>query len=184
MNLSKPLRSASRVLHNLFFQFRFRLPRQRCMTFLDVQDSRQSGIGPIFVINLDRQKNRWTDVLRELGCILDASGKPLSERVVRYSACDGQIDLPLDGADVDSFYTLGDQLFVEPQPHAIPDAFDLGRPIKMSQAEIAVARSHIGVWEAIAKSDASYTLVLEDDVLVRAQLWADRAAGVARDDSN
>jgi GR25 family glycosyltransferase involved in LPS biosynthesis len=141
------------------------------MTFLDVQDSPQSGIGPIFVINLDRQKNRWTDVLRELDCILDASGKPLSERVVRYSACDGQIDLPLDGADVDSFYTLGDQLFVEPQPHAIPDAFDLRRPIKMSQAEIAVARSHIGVWEAIAKSDASYTLVLEDDV------WFERSFG-------
>jgi hypothetical protein len=68
MNLSKQLRLASRVLHNLFFQFRFRLPRQRCLTFF-VQDSQQSGIGPIFVINLDRQKNRWADVLRELDCI-------------------------------------------------------------------------------------------------------------------
>ena len=150
MNLSKPLRSASRLLHILLLQCRPRLPRQRCRTFLGVSDAQQSAIGPIFVINLDRQSSRWTDMVRELDCILDARGKPLSERVVRYSACDAQVDPPefLDAADVDPFYTLGDQLFVEPQPHAVPDAFDLGRPIRMSQAEIAVACSHIGVWES------------------------------------
>ena len=143
------------------------------LRFVAASDAQQSGIGPIFVINLDRQPNRWTDMVRELDCILDAAGKPLSERVVRYSACDAQVDPPelLDGADVDPYYTLGDQLFVEPQPHAIPDAFDLERPIRMSQAEIAVARSHIGVWKAIAQSNASYTLVLEDDV------WFERGFG-------
>ena len=173
MNLSKPLRAASRLLHILFLQCRSPLPRQRCPTFLGASDSEQSGIGPIFVINLDRQTNRWTDMVRELDCIMDARGKPISERVVRYSACDAQVDPPefLDGADVDPFYTLGDQLFVEPQPHAVPDAFDLGRPIRMSQAEIAVACSHIGIWKAIAQSSASYTLVLEDDV------WFERSFG-------
>lgn len=173
MNVSKPLRSASRLLHILFLQCRSRLPRQRCLTFLGASDARQLGIGPIFVINLDRQPNRWTDMVRELDCILDAAGKPLSERVVRYSACDAQADPPefLDCADVDPFYTLGDQLFVEPQPHAVPDAFDLGRPIRMTQAEIAVACSHIGIWKAIAQSSASYALVLEDDV------WFERSFG-------
>ena len=160
MNLSKPLRSASRLLHILFLQCRFHLPRQRCATFSGASDTQQSGIGPIFVINLDRQTNRWTDMVREFERILDASGKPLSERAVRYSACDAQVDPPefLDGADVDPFYTLGDQLFVEPQPHAVPDAFELERPIRMSQAEIAVACSHIGVWKAIVQSSASYAL--------------------------
>ena len=173
MNLSKPLRSASRLLHILFLQCRSRLPRQRCPTFLGASDLQKSGIGPIFVINLDRQPNRWTDMVRELDRILDAHGKPLSERAVRYSACDARADPPepLDGADVDPFYTLGDQLFVEPQPHAVPDAFDLGRPIRMTQAETAVARSHIGVWRAIAQSSASYALVLEDDV------WFERGFG-------
>jgi GR25 family glycosyltransferase involved in LPS biosynthesis len=111
--------------------------------------------------------------VRELRRILDAAGNALSERVIRYSACDAQVDPPelLDTADVDPFYTLGDQLFVEPQPHAITDAFDLGRPIRMSQAEIAVARSHIGVWKTVAQSSASYTLVLEDDV------WFERSFG-------
>lgn len=112
-------------------------------------------------------------MVRELNCILDAYGKPLAERVVRYSACDAQADLPefLNGTVVDPFYTLGDQLFVEPQPHAAPDAFDLERPIGMSRAEIAVASSHIGVWKAIAESGASYALVLEDDV------WFKRSFG-------
>ena len=173
MNLSKPLRSVSCFLHILLLQYRSHLPRKWCRTFLGASDAQRSGIGPVFVINLDRQSNRWTDMVRELDCILDAPGKPLSERVVRYSACDAQVDpseFP-DGADVDPFYTLGDQLFVEPQPHALPDAFDLERPIRMSQSEIAVACSHIGVWKAIAQSSASYALVLEDDV------WFKRSFG-------
>ena len=114
---------------------------------------------------------------RELACILDAAGKPLSERVIRYSACDAQTDADplLDGGEVKPFYTLGDQLFVEPQPNALPDAFDLTRPIRMSPAEVAVARSHIGVWKAIAQSTASYALVLEDDV------WVERGFGRSMD---
>jgi GR25 family glycosyltransferase involved in LPS biosynthesis len=112
-------------------------------------------------------------MVRQLDRILDAAGRPLSDRVVRYSACDGQVDASefVDGAEVDPFYTLGDQLFVEPQPDAVPDAFDLSRPIRMSQAEIAVACSHIGIWKTIAQSSASYTLVLEDDV------WFERSFG-------
>ena len=173
MNLLKPLSSASRLLHILFLKCRFRLPRQRSPTFLGASDDQQSGIGPIFVISLNRQTSRWMDMVRELDCILDASGKPLSERAIRFSACDAQVD-PIEfrgSADVDPFYTLGDQLFVEPQPHALPNAFDLERPIRMSQAEIAVGCSHIGVWKAIAQSSDSYALVLEDDV------WFERGFG-------
>jgi len=165
MNLSKPLSSASRIIHSLFLRALFRLPRQRSVTFGDGFDALRSKIGPIFVINLDRQPTRWIDMVRELGRILDPQGVPLSNRVLRYSACDSQADLELlDGTMVQPFYTLGDQLFVEPQPHAVPDAFDLERPIMMSQAEIAVACSHIGVWKTIAQSNACYSLVLEDDI--------------------
>jgi GR25 family glycosyltransferase involved in LPS biosynthesis len=112
-------------------------------------------------------------VLRELSCILDAAGKPLSERAIRYSARDAQSDAQqlLGSDDIEPFYTLGDQLFVEPQPHAMPDAFDLTRPIRMSREEAAIARSHIGVWKTIAESTAPYALVLEDDV------WVERGFG-------
>jgi GR25 family glycosyltransferase involved in LPS biosynthesis len=174
MNLSKPLRSASRLLNRLILECRYRLPRQRCCTFLETSDAQLSGIGPIFVINLDRQPHRWADMVRELDCILDVAGKPLADRVIRYSACDAQVDL-LELHDyasiVDPFYTLGDQLFVEPQPHAVPDAFDLERPIRMTHSEIAIACSHIGVWKVIAQSNSSYSLVLEDDV------WIERSFG-------
>ena len=167
MNLSKPLSSASRIIYSLFLHARFHLPRQRSLTFGRDSDALRSGIGPIFVINLDRQTSRWTDMVRELGSISDAHGMPLSDRVVRYSACDAQADPPelVDRAMVEPFYTLGDQLFVEPQPRAVPDTFDLERPIRMSRAEVAVACSHIGVWKTIAQSSARYSLVLEDDVL-------------------
>jgi GR25 family glycosyltransferase involved in LPS biosynthesis len=173
MRLSKPLHAASRFLHCLFLQYRTHLPRKRCVVFVPPSNAQQSGIGPIFVINLDRQPDRWSDLRRELACILDAAGIPLADRVVRYSACDAQNDTkPLyDDGDVDPSYTLGDQLFVEPQPDALPDEFDLARPIRMSRAEVAVARSHIGVWKAIARSTAAYALVLEDDV------WAERGFG-------
>ena len=117
MNLSKPLRAVSRFLYFLFLQCRTHLPPQQCLAFVPPSEAQQSGIGPIFVINLDRQPGRWTDVLRELACILDAAGKPLSERVVRYSACDAQAEAQqlLDSGYIEQFYTLGDQLFVEPQ---------------------------------------------------------------------
>lgn len=169
MNVSKPPRVLSRLLRSLFFRSRTYLPRRQCFSFVRSLDAQQSGIGPIFVINLDRQPDRWADVLRELACILDAAGKPLSERVVRYAACDAQMDTDqsLDDSKVEPFYTLGDQLFVEPQPSALPDTFDLTRPIRMSRAEVAVAHSHIGVWNAIAQSTAAYALILEDDVWFR-----------------
>lgn len=125
MNLSKPLSSTSRRIHALLLRSLFHLPRQQSATFDNSLDTLRSKIGPIFVINLDRQPSRWTDMLRELGRLLDSQGVPLSNRVVRYSACDAQElppELP-DGSMVLPFYTLGDQLFVEPQPDAVPDAF-------------------------------------------------------------
>lgn len=172
MNLSKPLRSARRLLHILFLRSRFLLPPQQCTTFGGVL-SEKPVIGPIFVINLDRQPHRWGNIVRELDCIRDGSGEPLSKRAIRYSACDGQTESSdfFDTSSVDPLYTLGDQLFVEPQPLAVPDEFDLMRPIRMSRAEVAVARSHIGVWKEIAQSSNSYTLVIEDDV------WFERRFG-------
>ena len=173
MNLSKPLRAASRLLYSLFRHCRTYLPRQKCLAFMSPFDARRPSIGPIFVINLDRQPDRWSDVNRELDRIVDAAGNLLSERIVRHSACDAQAnhDELIDTVDIEPFYTLGDQLFVEPQPNAVPDAFDLERPIRMSDAEVAVARSHIGIWKRIAQSDAHYALVLEDDV------WFERSFG-------
>jgi GR25 family glycosyltransferase involved in LPS biosynthesis len=166
MNLSKPLRAASLFLHSLVLRCRVHLPRKQCFAFVPPTNAHEAGISQIYVINLDRQPGRWTDVLRELACILDTSGTPLSDRASRFSANDAQTTPhDLEGlSDIDPHYSLSDQLYVEPQPHALPDEFDLVRPIRMSQAEVAIAHSHIRVWKTIAQSAAPYALVLEDDV--------------------
>jgi GR25 family glycosyltransferase involved in LPS biosynthesis len=170
MNLSKPLHAAYRFAHYLFLQCRRHLPRKQCFAFVPLNNAQRAGICQIYVINLDRQPDRWADVLRELACVRDAAGTPLTDQTTRYSASDARTAThdTLDFSDINPFYTLGDQLYVEPQPHALPDEFDLARPIPMSQAEAAIARSHIGVWRTIAQAAAPYALVIEDDV------WLDR----------
>jgi GR25 family glycosyltransferase involved in LPS biosynthesis len=166
MNLAKPLRAAAKFFHYLSLQYRIHSPRKQCYSFVAPTNTQKSGISQIYVINLDRQPERWADVRRELACITDHAGEPLTDRVVRYSAVDARTDThdPLSLGDINPFYTLGDQLYVEPQHHALPDEFDLARPIRMSKAEVAIARSHIGVWRTIAQSTAAYALVIEDDV--------------------
>ncbi|MGI8786046.1 MAG: family 16 glycosylhydrolase [Acidobacteriota bacterium] len=117
------------------------------------------------MINLDRQPNRWRRMVDELDNVLDASGLPLSRRATRVSAVDAREhhDHPREGL-VESTYTLGDQLFVDPHPLASPDRLDLDERIDMSPQEIAVACSHIDVWRQIASGHHAYAMVLEDDV--------------------
>jgi beta-glucanase (GH16 family)/GR25 family glycosyltransferase involved in LPS biosynthesis len=73
------------------------------------------------------------------------------------------VDPEID-SDLVPYYTLGDQLFVEPQPQTLPTQFELEAPIRMSRAEVAVAKSHIQVWRRIAQGPEENALILEDDV--------------------
>lgn len=103
---------------------------------------------------------------QELRHILDSSGADLFSLTERHVAVDANAfsrEPPKD-ADIDPFYTLGDQLFVEPQPLVLPTRLELNAPIRMSRAEIAIARSHINVWRQVAASNHAYAIILEDDV--------------------
>jgi len=103
---------------------------------------------------------------QELRHILGSAGVELLSLTERCAAVDGKYFScePLKDADVDPSYTLADQLFVEPQPLALPTHFELNAPIRMSRAEIAVARSHINVWKQVAAGNREYALILEDDI--------------------
>jgi GR25 family glycosyltransferase involved in LPS biosynthesis len=103
---------------------------------------------------------------QELRHILDSSGAELLKLTDRHVAIDANSfsEEPSQDADIDPFYTLGDQLFVEPQPLVFPSRLELNAPIRMSRAEIAIARSHINVWRQVAASNHRYVTVLEDDV--------------------
>lgn len=123
----------------------------------------------IYVINLTRQPARWAAMERELRQVSDCSGSELWDLTERYAAVDASqfLEEPQKDADVDPIYTLGEQLFVEPQPLALPTRLELDSPIQMSRPEIAVARSHINIWRQIAASNHEYALILEDDVWFR-----------------
>ena len=153
-----------------FFRFRLFLrkflPRQKCYTFGAKRGKGNLRIEKIYVINLDRAPSRWFKMKQELKHILDASGIGLLNLTERSVAVDANnfIEEPTKDAKVDPFYTLGDQLFVEPQPLTLPTKLELNAPIRMSRAECAVARSHINIWEQVLDSKHEYVLILEDDV--------------------
>ena len=166
MNLCNPLIAPFKFLYRIGIKFRRLLPRKRARTFGSSDSSDTPRIEQIYAINLDRQPDRWVEMGRELGHVLDSSGTDLKNLTVRYPAVDARIfdQKSLQDDDVDPFYTLQDQLFVEPQPRVLPDRLELDRPIQMSRPEIAIALSHIGIWRLIAAGKYSHVLILEDDV--------------------
>ncbi len=119
----------------------------------------------IYVINLDRQPDRWRRTSRELSRLRDRYGSPLGRLSRRFSAVDARYIPDVTGRDlVQSSYQLSDQLFVQPEPRLDEIANAQARDIEMSPQEVAVALSHIEVWNLIALGQPRYTLVLEDDI--------------------
>jgi GR25 family glycosyltransferase involved in LPS biosynthesis len=166
MNLARRLPEAVSHAYRIWMSLRRLLPKRKCQTFGFHHSKKSSVIEKVYVINLDREPGRRSKIEQELRHILDSSGAELLSLTERYVAVDGKEfsqDPPKD-ADIDPFYTLGDQLFVEPQPLTLPTRLELNTPIRMSRAEIAVARSHINVWRQIVAGNHEYVLILEDDV--------------------
>ena len=125
MNLARTpltvLRLAFRLGHGLLRI----LLKQTSKAFGQRRNSEDQTIEKIYVINLDREPDRWSRIKKELRRIRDGDGKDLLSLTERHAAVDGRsflLDLPKD-ADVDPFYTLADQLFVEPQPQTLPTKF-------------------------------------------------------------
>lgn len=166
MNLASPWRAPSKFLFRIAMKCRRLLPKKKSQAFGPFNPNERPRIGRIYVINLDRQPARWADMEQELRHVLDWSGAELWDLTERYAAADANnfTQEPLKDADVDPFYTLEEQLFVEPQPLTLPSRFELNSPIRMSRPEVAVARSHIDIWRQVAASKHEYVLVLEDDV--------------------
>ena len=163
MNPPRGMFAPTRFIYRLALKGRWLLPRQRCQAFGPANAAER--IERIYVFNLDRQPDRWAAMRRELNQVLDCLGDPLTQRTVRFPACEARsfAQSPTVDDEVGPMYTLRDQLFVEPQPRVLPDRFELDRPILMTWPEVAVARSHVGVWRRIATGPDAYALVLEDD---------------------
>lgn len=164
-----PLRTPAVTLLWIFriaYSVRRLLPKQTVNCFGPRQGHEDRVIEKIYVINLDREPRRWSRVNEELKRIHDRLGKDLRSLSERYAAVDARnfSNCPPEDGEIDPHYTLSDQLFVEPQPRTLPSRFELEAPIAMTGAEVAVARSHIGVWKRVAEGAEEYALILEDDV--------------------
>ncbi len=166
MNLARPSLSVVSHVFRFWLTLRKLLPRRKCQTFGAQGEAKGDRIEKVYVINLDREPGRWSNMEQGLRHILDSSGAELLSLTERHVAVDANefSQEPPKDADIDPFYTLGDQLFVEPQPLVIPSRLELNTQIRMSRAEIAVARSHINVWRQVASSNHEYALILEDDI--------------------
>jgi GR25 family glycosyltransferase involved in LPS biosynthesis len=124
-------------------------------------------INSILIVNLDRQPRRWRRMVRELRRFRTFDGAPLTSIVRRLAAVDARDGRAVAAtADVDSTYCIGDHLYVQPDSR-LEQCFGADEPIRMTRQEIAVARSHVEVWKAVASGRDNYVLVLEDDVWFR-----------------
>lgn len=166
MNLASHQVAVVSQIFRFWLSLRRLLPRRKCRTFGVHRTEKGPTVEKIYVINLDRELGRWSRMEHELRRILDSSGSGLLSLTERHVAVDANTfsQEPSKDADIDPYYTLGDQLFVEPQPLVLPTRLELNAPIRMSRAEIAVARSHINVWRKVATGSHAYGLILEDDV--------------------
>lgn len=127
------------------------------------------GDGPgrieaILVVNLDRQPRRLCRTMREFRRFRTHEGKPLASLARRLRAIDARNGRDVAAtADVDPHYRLGHQMFVQPDA-ALADCFGPDEPVTMTRQEVAVARSHIEAWKAIAQGSEEYVLIVEDDI--------------------
>lgn len=165
MNKKKKSHSLVNKSNSIFQKFRRIFTKKKCSAFnVSTNNKKIECIEKIYVINLDRQPNRYKRVQSEFSKVMDRSRNPLTnilERVIAVDAINLEQDAPI--YNINSKYTLGEQLFVDPC-QALPKDLNLDMDINMSKQEIAVALSHIKVWEKIASGVESYVLVLEDDI--------------------
>jgi GR25 family glycosyltransferase involved in LPS biosynthesis len=125
-------------------------------------------IGRILVVNLDRQPRRWRRITRELGRFRTFDGAPLPTITRRLAAVDARDGRAVAAtADVDTVYRIRDQLHVQPDAR-LEECFGADEPVSMTRQEVAVARSHVEVWKAVATGSEEHVLVLEDDVWFKA----------------
>ncbi len=189
MNQTYPWSAPLKFLFRIAMKCRKLQPQKRSKAFGLLNNNEQAKIGHIYVINLNRQTDRWKMMEQELRNVLDSTGDELWNITERFAAVDANQFLkePLKDDDIDPIYTLGDQLFVEPQPLTLPTKIDLNSPISMSRPEIAIARSHIDIWRQVKAGNHEYVLILEDDVWFRSrfaqnldQAWAETKVEVNR----
>ena len=166
MNLLSVADLREKIQHKMRFQLRSMDFNRQSQVFS--MNGERGSIGRIYVINLDRRLDRWQRVSRELSRFRDRHGNSLRTLTRRFSATDARyLGTPTGLSDLRPYFTLAEQLLVDPNPLLNDIGESASRRIAMTKQEVAVALSHIEVWRAIADSDVENVLILEDDIFFK-----------------
>ncbi|MCF2873822.1 MULTISPECIES: family 16 glycosylhydrolase [unclassified Tenacibaculum] len=141
----------------------------KLITFFSKQEKLKSfsdnhkSINKVYVINLERQKKRWALIQKELGNIKTKNKESLLSYTEKISAIDARNKLNSTNK-INPTYKLKDQYFVDPNPQLLDIIRKKEINIDLTKQEIAVALSHISVWEKIVSENIENSLILEDDI--------------------
>jgi GR25 family glycosyltransferase involved in LPS biosynthesis len=162
MNLLLFADLAERLPHQI--RFRARILDRHSRTTVFSSERALQAIQRIYVINLDRNPERWRRLQRELDRFRGRDDQPLSSMTRRFAAVDARyMESRLCDDTIIPSFTLAEQLSVDPNPHLPINREAHDHIIYMTRQEIAIALSHIELWKRIANGDDPTVLVLEDD---------------------
>jgi beta-glucanase (GH16 family)/GR25 family glycosyltransferase involved in LPS biosynthesis len=138
---------------------RFLIKQEKLNTFGEGEHK----INKVFVINLDRQKGRWKLIQEELVKIKVQNKNNLLSFTERFSAIDAKSQ-SMQTSKINSSYKLEDQYFVDPNPKLLNIIREKDIKIDLTKQEIAVALSHLSIWNKIIDENIHSGLILEDDI--------------------
>ncbi len=138
---------------------RFLIKQEKLNTFGEGENQ----INKVFIINLDRQKERWRLIQEELTKIKIPNKNTLLSFTERFSAIDAK-NHSIKTNKINSSYTLEDQYFVDPNPELLNIIREKEIIIELTKQEIAVALSHLSIWDKIIDENIHSGLILEDDI--------------------
>lgn len=142
------------------------LGRKHVLNVLNYDRVKCNSIESVYIINLDRQPERWRQFNREAKSVKIKGNKTLLEYCHRISAIDAK-NLIIDQVNennVGKSYSLNDQYCVDPDPRLLSIIKEKNIDVNLSKEEMAVALSHLKVWRKIVEEKITYALILEDDV--------------------
>lgn len=123
----------------------------------------ENEINKVFVINLDRQKERWKLIQEEIQRIKLQNKNNLLSFTERFSAIDAKKQ-SIQTSKIKPSYKLKDQYFVDPNPRLLSIIRNKEINIDLTKQEIAVALSHLSLWDKIINENIYSALILEDDI--------------------
>ncbi len=151
---------------NFFYKQFFRLISIRISHKAFGSSAFRKLIDSVYIINLDRQPERWSRILAELQREKAIGRSTLVDYSHRIRAIDNKIiDIDcVSPKEIDKVFNLRDQYTVDPDPRLLDIIREKEIFVTMTIEEIAVCLSHISCWKRIIDENHPYTLILEDDI--------------------